>query len=101
MSAELSRQEAAGRTTGRTLDLAAAGLALAQVAAEAIAEGAFEVSNAQADAVQKASEQVVAALGGLRGMHPCQRNVAAEIADELSTLAADLPDEPSAGLTPA
>lgn len=102
MSVDLPDQEGvASQTAGRTLDLAAAGLALARLAVEAFAEAASEVSNAQAEAVQKASEQVISAIGGLPGMPPGQRNIAAEISCELSTLATDLVDDSDVGLSPA
>lgn len=102
MSVDLPDQEGvASQTAGRTLDLAAAGLALARLAVEAFAEGASEVSNAQAEAVQKATEQVISAIGGLPGMPPGQRNIAAKISCELSTLATDLVDDSDVGLSPA
>lgn len=101
MSVEVpSHDGATDRTAGRALDLAAAALALAHVANEALSESASGAPKGLIESIETASEQLAVAIDGLPGMRRGQRRIATAISRELSTLVVDLRDGTRAELNP-
>jgi hypothetical protein len=100
MSVELpSHDGAADRAAVRVLDLAAAALALAHVANEALSESASGTPEGLISGIETATEQLVVALDGLPG---CGVNSAARRPRSRgsSTLVDDLRNDTRAELNP-
>lgn len=101
MSVELpSHDGATDRAAVRVLDLAAAALALAHVANEALSESASGTPEGLIGGIETATEQLVVAIDGLPGVRREQRRMASAISRELSTLVDDLRNDTRAELNP-